>query len=54
MDPLIAYLKKRAARLIAGRRMRFGSGAPLTFTQSCPSCLAAHPSNFKRRDGKVW
>jgi hypothetical protein len=47
MDPMIAYLKRRAAQFITGRRSRFDSAAPLTFTQSCPSCLAAHPSNFK-------
>ena len=54
MDPLIAYLKRRAAQFITGRRIRFASSRPLTFTQSCPSCLAAHPSNFKQHDGKVW
>jgi hypothetical protein len=48
MDPLIAYLKRRAAQFITGRRRRFDSRDALTFTQSCPSCLAAHPSNSQR------
>jgi hypothetical protein len=53
MDPLIAYLKRRAAQFITGRRLRFASSSPLTFTQICPSCLAAHPSSFLRPGGKV-
>ncbi len=48
MDPLIAYLKRRAAQFITGRRSCFRSSPALTFTQSCPSCQAAHPSNFKQ------